>query len=592
MGDRRVLWAFVLLALATSSVAEDLWNIADFEEFFEGALRQARLADDFFGQTTATGTATATPDITNVYSTGHFFSSDFLSISQFTSDVTAVPSSTYVTSYEAASTDAPAPTDTSASTFVAEETSAVSARPSASHGESSEAPAPTEVSSFSVESLFTETQIPTDTPTFSASISEETQLPTATESPTLIVEPSLVDEVSSTEVPSSSAETSSASPKSSAETEGPSTQQREDASTSVGASESATEPASASASKVAISEAEETHSASSAPVVETHASPSHGTYTSVHVGGDSEKKTPTLTTATATASATVAKFVRPTSLSGFSAEQLAQAVRVSLRGIKAAAFKGSNIESAFKSEIAKAANKALSKLRRRGADITEEDIETPELFKGSDLERAFKVQAMRAANEAVVRSKRASSVVVTVDDIVILFYIDTSTGLDLVMLLAVYSADGTPIIISGDLLAGAINDSVAALAALGLDVSGVVLNPVDPSNPDGGSPSNPGGSTAASSSKNLAWVAGPVVGGIALVGIAVGGVFYYRKTRTGTYNLERIRIPSDNAIGSHTVKADGTDIEAGPEAPLPGVIAPPTEDMTMATVNDWNGAAA
>eukprot|EP01137_Pigoraptor_chileana_P029028 Opistho-2@13674 len=505
-----------LIASSSAALADDFWDLSEFEVKDNANANKDRR--NVFNPT-ATATATATPDITNAFSSEIF--------SHVSSDVfsTQAPSET----------TQPAPESTSSSGASSVETTSV-AEPTAS-ASSVEA---IETATTEASLIFTDVTVVSINSQFT-----DTATATATMTLTDIFIPSFSPEV--TESPTPDVEITSSS-----------------------------SPAAASSR---VDDKKTTSSASSS------AAPSPST-TRV----EPKQEVTTSATSTRVATSTVAAFVRPTSLAGFSPEQLATAVRVSLRGVKASSFKGSAMENSFKSEVAKAANKALSK-SRRAVMIAEEDIETPELFIGSDLEKAFKVEAMRAANEAI-RSKRASSVVVTVDDIVILFYIDTASGLDLVMLLAVYSADGTPIIISGDVLASAINDSVAALAALGLDVSGVVLNPVDPSNPDGGSPSNPGGSTAASSSKNLAWVAGPVVGGIALVGIAVGGVFYYRKTRTGTYNLERIRIPSDNAIGSHTVKADGTDIEAGPEAPLPGVIAPPTEDMTMATVNDWNGAAA
>eukprot|EP01136_Pigoraptor_vietnamica_P033480 Opistho-1_new@96389 len=76
------------------------------------------------------------------------------------------------------------------------------------------------------------------------------------------------------------------------------------------------------------------------------------------------------TTSTVQATATTgAPRPRPTTVDGYTAEQLAQAVKVSLRGIKTSQFKGGPMETAFKQEVAKAANQALSRLRKRAVTI-------------------------------------------------------------------------------------------------------------------------------------------------------------------------------------------------------------------------------
>eukprot|EP01136_Pigoraptor_vietnamica_P033482 Opistho-1_new@96392 len=167
------------------------------------------------------------------------------------------------------------------------------------------------------------------------------------------------------------------------------------------------------------------------------------------------------------------------------------------------------------------------------------------------------------------------------------------------MLIAAYNPDGSPFIISAALVAGAVTSSISALAALGLDVSGVVAAPIDPNNPDGNNPTPiPPIFGSSSSSKSMAWVAGPVIGGVVVIGAVVGGSLYYKKTRTGTYNLERIRIPTDDkagTAGTHTARRESdVDVEAhhAESSSLPGVIEPPGEAMAMSTVNDWNGATA
>eukprot|EP01136_Pigoraptor_vietnamica_P014521 Opistho-1_new@56791 len=259
----------------------------------------------------------------------------------------------------------------------------------------------------------------------------------------------------------------------------------------------------------------------------------------------SEASSPVATSAPSK-SATPTGSSQPRSTTALSASAKKNAIKVTFANLDQQTFQ-TQYESGFKNAIAKAVNKALGNGRRR-------------------------------------------AVVVGSDDVVIIQYAPSGTSLGVIFYVGVMGADGQEVVISADVLLAAVQASLAEIAAaLGLTILSVGLSPNDDGGGGGGGIVVPSGSSGGGGSA-IGPAIGGAVGGIAVIGGIVGFVIY-RKKKSGSYNVQRVRIEGDveagkvhpeepAASGAGTVvHTEGTDVFVRPgedaiEPPIGGAAVP------------------